>query len=382
VSIIVGAVFLIACILFPEPTVQRAPSGVYKTAASLVGYVANNDPKVDSRPDAVVVTESPLRGRGCAKAPASSLVVTVKDWGAKGDGRADDTAALQNAIDEIAGTGGTVFVPDGTYMVDAVGEKRLTLKSDMTLKLSKGAILKAIPNSSAYYSLLTISGVSNVNVVGGTLEGERKEHKGEAGEWGMGIFIDRGAKHITISGVSSKDMWGDGFYVQGATDVKLCSVIADNNRRQGLSIIAADGVLVTNSVFRNTQGTRPSAGIDLEPDQATQKITNVRIENSQFFDNAGAGIQIGGRGRVAEVEITSNVFGSNHPGGIYIVGKQGQVSDIAIRRNVFRGKRRIVIKDAPAVLASAICDNQYVPYFRMVGWLSWPEESPCESPQS
>jgi polygalacturonase len=40
--------------------------------------------------------------------------------GRKGDGETDDTAAIQAAIDEVGGTGGTVLVPKGTYMVDAV----------------------------------------------------------------------------------------------------------------------------------------------------------------------------------------------------------------------------------------------------------------------
>ena len=31
--------------------------------------------------------------------------------------RANDTAQIQKAIDEVAGTGGTVYVPDGVYMV-------------------------------------------------------------------------------------------------------------------------------------------------------------------------------------------------------------------------------------------------------------------------
>jgi len=229
---------------------------------------------------------------GCAQAPTSSLVVDVKNKGAKGDGETDDTAAIQVAIEEIAGTGGTVLVPDGTYMVNAEGEDRLRLKSDMTLKLSTGATLKAIPNSSKKYSVLSISGVSNVTVVGGTLEGDRKQHMGKSGEWGMGIRIDRGASHITMRGVTSLGMWGDGFYVDDAKDVKFCSVTADNNRPQGLSIIDADGVLVTDSVFKNTSGTRPSAGIDLEPDKATQEITNVQIRGSKFLDNAGSGIQM------------------------------------------------------------------------------------------
>jgi len=50
----------------------------------------------------------------CATAPKSPLVVNVKDKGAKGDGHTDDTAAIQAAIDEVAGTGGTVLVPKGT----------------------------------------------------------------------------------------------------------------------------------------------------------------------------------------------------------------------------------------------------------------------------
>src|SRR5215813_12102624 len=67
---------------------------------------------------------------GCAKAPTSSVIVDVRQTGAKGDGRTDDTAALQAALDKIAGTGGTVLVPDGTYMVDAVGDRQLKLKNN------------------------------------------------------------------------------------------------------------------------------------------------------------------------------------------------------------------------------------------------------------
>ena len=273
--------------------------------------------------------------QACITTPKSPLVVNVRDTGAKGDGRTDDTEAIQAAIDEVGGTGGTVLVPGGAYMVDGVKKKRrLALKSDMTLKLAKDAILKAIPNDSRKYSVLSISDVSNVTVVGGTLEGDRAEHKGKAGEAGMGIRIDNGAKRVTISGVTSRKMWGDGFYVEGAKDIKLCSVIADNNRRQGLSIVEADGVLVTDSVFRNTHGTRPSAGIDLEPDHAEQKIVNVRIQNSKFIDNAGPGIEI--------------------------AGKRGAVAKVELARNMFRGNRPILVENALAVVASAICDNRQV----------------------
>ncbi len=270
----------------------------------------------------------------CAPTPKSPLVVNVKDTGAKGDGKTDDTASIQAAIDAVAGTGGTVLVPDGVYMIDAAAKPRLSLKDDMTLKLADGATLKAIPNDQKKYAVLMISGVANVTVIGGTLEGERYGHKSKAGSWGMGIHIKEGAKNVVIADVTAKDMWGDGFYVSDASDVTFCGVTADHNRRQGLSVIEVEGLVVLNSAFQNTGGTRPGAGIDFEPDDRDQTITGIRIENSKFIDNIGP--------------------------GILIAGKKGTVENIELTRNLFKGNRPILVEDAPEVLASSICNNRQV----------------------
>lgn len=50
--------------------------------------------------------------------PADSGIVDVRaKYGAKGDGVTDDTRALQKAIDETKGLPGTLYLPDGTYLV-------------------------------------------------------------------------------------------------------------------------------------------------------------------------------------------------------------------------------------------------------------------------
>jgi polygalacturonase len=151
---------------------------------------------------------------GCGKPPASRLTVNVKSKGAKGDGLTDDAAAIQLAVNEVAGRGGTVLIPDGVYMVDASGPNRIMLKSGMSVQLSPGAVLKAIPNGQTHYAVLTVDGVSNVFISGGTLEGERDQHQATTGEYGHGIRMERGAAHITVSDIKINNMWGDGIFMQ------------------------------------------------------------------------------------------------------------------------------------------------------------------------
>ena len=68
-------------------------------------------------------------GSGLAEpAPAESRTASpsagewrVTDFGAKGDGTTDDTAAIQRAIDTAGRTGGELRFPPGTYRVSSVG---------------------------------------------------------------------------------------------------------------------------------------------------------------------------------------------------------------------------------------------------------------------
>jgi parallel beta-helix repeat protein len=255
----------------------------------------------------------------CAPAPNSTLVVNVKDatYGAKGDGVTDDTAALQKAVDAVAGGGGTVQIPDGTYRVNALASsgRGLVLKSNMTLLMSSGAALKALPNSASNYAVVSIPNALNVNVVGGTIEGERSAHTGTTGEWGHGLVIQN-SQHVVVQGVTSKECWGDGFYVSGSADITYCGVTADHNRRQGISITSVDGLVVRNSTFKNTAGTLPEDGLDIEPNSG-ETVNHVLITGCTFSGNAGYGMEAGvpiaytGAAQVLNVIIDANTFSSN-----------------------------------------------------------------------
>lgn len=245
---------------------------------------------VASAPATLATATAAAATASCAPAPTSSLVVNVKNKGAKGNGSANDTAAIQAAINQVAGTGGTVLIPDGIYMINAA-PMGLFPKSNMTIKMTSGAILKAMPTSSGKYSLLRIEKVSNVNVIGGKLQGERKQHQGSSGEYGYGVMIVA-STNVAIQGVTAVDMWGDGFYVGSVSrNAKLCSVIADNNRRQGISIVSADGVIVKDSIFKNSNGVLPQSGVQIEPN-ANETVKNVQILNTQALNNKGWGLKL------------------------------------------------------------------------------------------
>jgi parallel beta-helix repeat protein len=264
----------------------------------------------------------------------------VRSTGAKGDGTTDDTTAIQLAIEKVSLTGGTVAVPAGTYMVDAV--RGVELASRVTLRLDPRATLKAIPNDRANHSILRMSNVTKANVIGGALIGERHQHGGTTGEWGMGITIS-GSEQIVIEELTISNMWGDGIYInKQSRNVKICAVTSDSNRRQGLSVISVDGLEVAHSTFSNTSGTDPAAGIDLEPN-LHDTIDNVRIHDSRFFNNDGAGILItAAHSPIRGVILERNMISSNRGPGISVFRTSGH----RIIENVITGNR------GPAVLLS------------------------------
>ncbi len=49
--------------------------------------------------------------------PESKDIVSVLEFGAKADGKTDDTKAFQKALDSFGQKGGTVYIPNGTYLI-------------------------------------------------------------------------------------------------------------------------------------------------------------------------------------------------------------------------------------------------------------------------
>ena len=90
----------------------------------------------------VVISERPvksLESNAVLQTPGSAGVFDVRSYGAKGDGRALDSPAINKAIDAAAASGGgTVRFPAGTYRSFSI-----RLKSNVSLYLDQGSVILA-----------------------------------------------------------------------------------------------------------------------------------------------------------------------------------------------------------------------------------------------
>jgi len=142
-------------------------------------------------------------------APASNYAaVDVRDFGAKGDGKAVDTRAIQRAIDACAKRGGgTVVLSAGTYLSAPV-----FLKSNITFRIDAGAKLVGGRKWADY------------PVVRGRWEGVEREHR-------AALITGVDLENVTVEGSGIIDGQGDAWW----GEYKRLSKLADSYKAKGIT---------------------------------------------------------------------------------------------------------------------------------------------------
>jgi len=125
-----------------------APADIYavKTFSHGLHYAdIGTVPKIETRFDAApLAAMPPAAASDLAPLPACETWVNLRDLGARGDGRTDDTAVLQKAIAEHR----TIYLPSGFYVV----HDTLTLQPDTVLiGLHPGATQIILPDGTPAY---------------------------------------------------------------------------------------------------------------------------------------------------------------------------------------------------------------------------------------
>jgi hypothetical protein len=198
----------------------------------------------------------------------------VKDFGAVGDGAADDRLAVQAAIDSCKAAGDKdVYVPRGTYLLSRAGNAYYNLKlKDVNLRGDgDNSILMQGPNMFQSVRLLFVEG-DGLHIRDLVLDGNKSAHP-LFSEHRHGIFAN-GAKRLTVTNVEARNFTGDGIYFYvGADHSVVQNSYIHSNDRDGIALaqnLTGSTIINNRIVFNRVQQ------IDSEP-VGTATVNNIRI---------------------------------------------------------------------------------------------------------
>ncbi len=252
----------------------------------------------------------------------------------------DATANIQAAID----TGDSKIILDNHGAPWQTGPIFLT-KPNQEIHFANGAQVMAIAGGyqgtrDAMFTVqadnVTLNGYANgTDTTAGTatLQMRKADYQNPPytpGEWRHTVYVG-GFSNVTVQGLTLKDSGGDGICVGRkfstlgyAHNVTIRDIVSDGNHRQGISIGSAVNLTVTNAVFKNTDGTPPQAGVDLEPDQPYDRLENIRFQNCRFENNTGSNIiihlkrQFGEQVKDVSIDFIDCVLDGSSQAGIFL----------------------------------------------------------------
>lgn len=282
--------------------------------------------------------------------------LSVKDYGAVGDGIHDDRQAIQDAIDAAAQGlgGGNVYFPEGTYLVKEI----VFLKSHTHLELNeKATILNGI-NIKNHPSIVFMTGLftddgaqvewgptEDISYSGGTIDmnGALNEEGTKAKNLPLinssGAFAIGNSNNVTIKNVTFKDSYqGHAIQIAGSKNV-----LVDNSRflGQALPKTMKDGQIISKESIQIEPLTRKGFPYALNDDG--KKSENVTIQNSYFGKSDKSGELVTAIGthyqtlstqNPSNIKILSNHFDNMMYAGVRFTG----FTDVLIKGNRFDKK--------------------------------------------
>lgn len=200
----------------------------------------------------------------------------------------------------------TVTIEQGVYNFSFKRNQETGLLVEDNTTLEIKGVITITPNSFVNYQIIRVHG-DNIVVKGrGILMGDRDNHIGEKGEWGMGIDVSQ-ASNVQIKDLTIRDCWGDCVYIgKKSNNITVDNCNLYGSRRQGISVTDAMNITIKNCQIYNIFGTLPGFAIDVEPNKNC-KVENVVIENVTMSNCIG-GVQLNGH---AERSLVKNITVKN-----------------------------------------------------------------------
>ena len=227
--------------------------------------------------------------------------VSVKTFGAKGDGVTDDSAAFNTALKNLNGR--ILFVPKGTYII-----KETILIPSNTAIAGDGetSILKACNGFPVGDDILKIYNQSNISITNIAVDGNS-------------AINNKAAGHSHIDGVHLLDIWN-------ASNITVEKCHFKDNIYSAIRLINGN----TNSVIRKCTFRNLDCGVIA---LGAGNVTGLTIDGCAFngHDNSES-ISLFGTGHYSDITISNNIM-KNKKVGHAIYCAKGTIDNIKILNN-------------------------------------------------
>jgi hypothetical protein len=241
--------------------------------------------------------------------------VSVKDFGAVGDGVTDDSAAIQASFDFLT-TGGTVYFPNGVYKLTASG---LRIKYDNITIMGYGATL--------YYptALPTFNDCSSWNGFGGGAAITVAKPNSVQPDPAPGVLPDPGIPVAAASNLITKNFRCFGLRFLSDGDVFANPGVAVANKG-AIYYCNADKSEIAECIFEK---------------QHTEPLNGGLVTDSSFHDNVFINGQHGGIALVTQTNCVIennrfyNVWQPFETAGIQCIWRGNQIISSVTMNNVF-----------------------------------------------
>ncbi len=223
-------------------------------------------------------------------------IITPQDFGAKADGEANDTKAIQSALDEAAESGKTCFFPRGIYRTEELTiPECVEVNAQPTWSYSRSGKTILIPADENQRCVFNIS-----NSIGTTIHGIEIDGR-NIGKNIHGIYMNR-AEHTTkaehsirIDTCEIRNCTGNGIHAEGCWAVSVRKSQCIRNEGYGMYLDGCDAFIVDNWFSANGK-----AGFGGETWNSAVNFTSNRIEW-----NKECGVRLSGSMRF---NLTGNYF--------------------------------------------------------------------------
>lgn len=264
----------------------------------------------------------------------SKNYLSVKDFGAVGNGTSDDTKAIQLAIDTVhKNGGGTVFFPKGTYKVSINPShlKALIIRNNITLQGdgNQNSIIKLANQQGNYIGLLA---------------GERPDS--DLSDFSMyDLAIDANSHNNPVNSESdfnTKKLIGRyalQIYIGSKINIERCR-FKNQNGRNVITLngntapyqVSVSNILIKDNIFESIGGSK----IDYDHSTIYTHGEDIKIINNKFYSRDGAGTKAA---RTAiethgDKHIVKSNFITGFTNGMNITGFASSSDKIIVSNNI------------------------------------------------